>query len=295
MHESIDSFLDHLRFERNASPNTVRAYAADLRDFAEYVARQQLPTPDAITHRTVRSYLGEMAAANLSRSTVARRLSAIRSFFRYCTSRSQGTRNPTTGLSGPRLPRRLPRPLGRELVEALLAAPDSSPLGLRDRAMLELLYASGLRAAELVSLDVDSIDMGQGEARVVGKGSKERIVLIGVPALEAIAAYLERGRPALVGRNASARALFVNYRGGRLADRSLRRVLDKHIAAAGAASGCSPHALRHAFATHMLEGGADLRTVQELLGHSSIRTTEIYTHVSRRHLKEVYNRAFPRA
>lgn len=289
----VDRFIRHLEDERRASPQTVRAYSSDLRDYAEFLASRGIGSWDEADGKTVRAYLAALGGRGLARSTTARRLAAVRAFHRFLRLRAGVVRDPAAGVATPKQPRRLPRPLTREQVEALLSAPDGSPLGLRDRAILEVLYAAGLRASELVALDVDSVDMRRGEARVVGKGGKERVVLLGMPALDAIAEYVSRGRPAL--RPKDGKALFVNRFGTRLSDRSLRRLLDKHIRAAAVAMGVGPHALRHSFATHLLEGGADLRTVQELLGHSSIKTTQVYTQVSRRHLKEAYDRAFPRA
>ncbi|MGQ9523619.1 MAG: tyrosine recombinase XerC [Armatimonadota bacterium] len=289
----LDRFTAYLADERKLSPQTVRAYSADLQDYMAFLLSRGLQGWEDADSKMVRAYLAALAGRGLARSTTARRLAAVRAFHRFLRRRAGVDRDPTTAVSTPKQPRRLPRPLGRELVEALLSAPDKSPIGLRDRAILEVLYASGLRASELVSLNLDSVDMHAGQARVVGKGRRERIVLLGTPALDALSEYMSKGRPALRPRDPD--ALFVNRFGHRLSDRSLRRLLDKHIKAAGIASGVGPHALRHSFATHLLEGGADLRTVQELLGHASVKTTQVYTQVSRRHLKEVYNRAFPRA
>jgi integrase/recombinase XerC len=272
----------------------VRAYAADLQQWTEFLKSEGMEeTPEGVNSKVIRAYLSAMARSGLSRRTIARRMAAIRAFHKYLRRDRPELPDPTAAVSTPKLPKRLPRPVPQEQIQALLAAPDQSPLGLRDRAILEVLYATGMRASELVSLNIDSVDMARGEARVIGKGSKERLVLLGVPALEAVAEYVRLGRPALRPRDQE--ALFLNRFGTRLSDRSLRRILDKYIAKAGIALGVGPHALRHSFATHLLEGGADLRTVQELLGHASIRTTEVYTQVSRAHLREVYDRAFPRA
>ena len=290
----IDLFLDHLRSARSASPHTLRAYASDLIEFFDFVEKE---ASDAVLdYRVVRRFLAHLQKQGRQKRTVARKLAALRAFYRYRTERDEGTLDPTVGLSSPRLDRLLPRPLSRSEVEALLDAPDATrPDGLRDRAILELLYASGLRASELCSLDLADTRSGI-EVRVVGKGSKERIVLMGVPAREALDAYLDRGRHQLAEKSKKTiSALFLNSRGKRLSDRSLRAIVEKWIGRAGAIEGVSPHTLRHSFATHMLEGGADLRAVQELLGHASITTTQIYTHVSRARLKEVYDKAFPRA
>jgi integrase/recombinase XerC len=294
MEHLIEAFLRHLELERRLSKHTVRAYAADLQQWTEFLKSEGMEeTPEGVNSKVIRAYLSAMARSGLSRRTIARRMAAIRAFHKYLRRDRPELSDPTAAVSTPKLPKRLPRPVPQEQIQALLAAPDQSPLGLRDRAILEVLYATGMRASELVSLNIDSVDMARGEARVIGKGSKERLVLLGVPALEAVAEYVRLGRPALRPRDQE--ALFLNRFGTRLSDRSLRRILDKYIAKAGIALGVGPHALRHSFATHLLEGGADLRTVQELLGHASIRTTEVYTQVSRAHLREVYNRAFPRA
>jgi integrase/recombinase XerC len=294
MEHLIEAFLRHLELERRLSKHTVRAYAADLQQWTEFLKSEGMEeTPEGVNSKVIRAYLSAMARSGLSRRTIARRMAAIRAFHKYLRRDRPELPDPTAAVSTPKLPKRLPRPVPQEQIQALLAAPDQSPLGLRDRAILEVLYATGMRASELVSLNIDSVDMARGEARVIGKGSKERLVLLGVPALEAVAEYVRLGRPALRPRDQG--ALFLNRFGTRLSDRSLRRILDKYIAKAGIALGVGPHALRHSFATHLLEGGADLRTVQELLGHASIRTTEVYTQVSRAHLREVYNRAFPRA
>jgi integrase/recombinase XerC len=294
MEHLIEAFLRHLELERRLSKHTVRAYAADLQQWTEFLKSEGMEeTPEGVNSKVIRAYLSAMARSGLSRRTIARRMAAIRAFHKYLRRDRPELSDPTAAVSTPKLPKRLPRPVPQEQIQALLAAPDQSPLGLRDRAILEVLYATGMRASELVSLNIDSVDMARGEARVIGKGSKERLVLLGVPALEAVAEYVRLGRPALRPRDQE--ALFLNRFGTRLSDRSLRRILDKYIAKAGIALGVGPHALRHSFATHLLEGGADLRTVQELLGHASIRTTEVYTQVSRAHLREVYDRAFPRA
>ncbi len=290
-----DAFLDDLRANRNASPHTLRAYASDLRGFARFLAAQ--PAGSGLDFRTVRRFLAALQREGCSKRTVARKLAALRAYYRFHRAKDPNAADPTLGLSSPKLDRRLPRPLARDEMDALLNAPDPcTPIGLRDRALLELLYAAGLRASELCALNVEDVATGSDELRVLGKGSKERITLVGVPALDALAAYLADGRPALAAKGAApTKALFLNTKGGRLSDRSLRSVVYKTIEAAGIAAGVSPHSLRHTFATHLLEGGADLRTVQELLGHASVATTQVYTHVSQRRLKEVYDRAFPRA
>jgi integrase/recombinase XerC len=293
--EEIDAFIDYLKATKNSSPHTLRAYASDLRGFTEFLNTEKLGSQ--LDYRTVRRFLAILQRQGCAKRTVARKLAALRAFYRYQRSQNPDAADPTIGLSSPKLDRRLPRPLAPDEVVHLLNAPDlTKPEGLRDRAILELLYASGLRASELCSLNLEDLNRSSGEVRVTGKGSKERITLVGIPALEALEAYLEAGRGLLALKaEAKTPALFLNTRGARLSDRSLRGIVYKWIERAGAISGVSPHTLRHSFATHLLEGGADLRTVQELLGHASVATTQIYTHVSRKRLKDVYERAFPRA
>jgi len=249
MEHLIEAFLRHLELERRLSKHTVRAYAADLQQWTEFLKSEGMEeTPEGVNSKVIRAYLSAMARSGLSRRTIARRMAAIRAFHKYLRRDRPELSDPTAAVSTPKLPKRLPRPVPQEQIQALLAAPDQSPLGLRDRAILEVLYATGMRASELVSLNIDSVDMARGEARVIGKGSKERLVLLGVPALEAVAEYVRLGRPALRPRDQE--ALFLNRFGTRLSDRSLRRILDKYIAKAGIALGVGPHALRHSFATY---------------------------------------------
>lgn len=288
----VDAFLDRLK-QRRASPHTLRAYEHDLREFVRFLADQDGARP---SFRTIRAFLAWRAENGAARATRARALASLRAYYRDAARRDPDSKDPSMGLQASSERRRLPRPLSHPGIARLLEAPSpSTPAGLRDRAILELLYATGLRASELVALNVDSVDVPLAEARVIGKGSKERVVLLGRPALEALAAYVERGRPQFLAPRRKDPALFLNRFGGRLSDRSLRRLLDKHLITAGEAGDFTPHSLRHTFATHLLEGGADLRSVQELLGHASIQTTQVYTHVSPEHLREVYEQAFPRA
>ena len=295
---ALDGFLIELRDAQGAAPATVAAYASDLQQCARFLHEQGLAACwGEVRPPHVRRFLAHLHAAGCARTSIARKLSALRALYRYLGARQQVTSNPTVGISAPRRPRKLPRFLYREDVEKLLAAPDSStPLGLRDRALLEVLYATGLRVSELASLTVEQA-RGAAELRVVGKGGKERLVLLGGPAQQAIERYLDRARPELAARRPGAPCdrLFLNHRGGPLTDRSIRRVVHRHLLRACAQHDIGPHALRHTFATHLLEAGADLRAVQELLGHSSLSTTQIYTHVTRQRLREVYDQAHPRA
>ncbi len=258
--------------------------------------------PGEVEEVTVRSFVASLSAsthgpndAPYRATSVARTLSAVRSFHRFLLREGVTDRDPAVGVPQPRLPRSLPRPLPVEDVRRLLEAPDEgSPAGLRDRAILELLYGSGLRISELTGLDVDDLDLEEGSVRVLGKGGKEREVPLGSFGRDAVGAYLTRGRPALASV-ATRGAVFLNARGGRLSRQSCARLLSRYVRLAGIERRVTLHTLRHSFATHLLEGGADVRVVQELLGHASVATTQIYTLVTARHLREVYEESHPRA
>ena len=302
----IHRYLEHLREERNASDNTVRAYEGDLLRFHEFLSKEMVGRPPEETEEidpktidsmAVRSYLAHMTRQKLEKSSPGRALSAIRSLFRFACREGVLAANPAQPVRTPKVPKTLPRHLRPGEIENLLEAPSSDePLGRRDRAMLELLYATGLRVSELVGLDWGAIDLSGRVLRVVGKGGKERMVPFGRPALAALRAWLEvwegvRGE----GGEPEDEPVFLNHQGGRLTDRSVRRILDRYVEAAAIASGVHPHTLRHTFATHLLENGADLRAIQELLGHSSISTTQKYTHLEVDRLLNVYRGAHPRA
>jgi integrase/recombinase XerC len=299
MTADIDDFLAHLRAAEDASAHTLRSYALDLAQWADFMAARSVQAWTGVGPPMVRRFLAGLQERGYERTSIARKLSSLRSLYRYLLERGQVTRDPTVGISTPRQRKRLPQFLYPAEVERLLASPEpDTPLGLRDRALLECLYATGLRVGEVVSLNVDDIVVD--EIRVIGKGSKERIVLLGRPAMGVVADYLASARPRLTEKRRrlsqdAERALFLNRDGMRLTDRSVRRVVRKHLLRAAAAAKMSPHVLRHTFATHMLDNGADLRTVQELLGHASLTTTQIYTHVTQRRLKETYDQAHPRA
>lgn len=290
----IDEFMVHLRVERNLSPRTLTAYASDLAGFCDWAVREGIHPLEA-DHRRLRRYLAELDRARYSRRTIARRLASVRAFYRYLVSRGYLTGSPAAVLSTPRIPKRLPDVAPEPFLDELLASPDTStPQGLRDRAILELLYASGVRVSELTGLDLGDIDTAGGTVRVMGKGSRERIVPIHRLAVKQVVAYMRDGRPTLdKGRGET--ALFLNRLGTRLTPSGVRRMLDRHLASIAQSRHLTPHDLRHSFATHLLEGGADLRTVQELLGHVALATTQIYTHVSTKHLREVHRGAHPRA
>lgn len=294
--ERIQTFLEYLRHQQGVSEHTLRAYKTDLEQFMNFL--RSYHQEQKVSYRTVRNFLGYLKRRGASKATLARKLASLRSFYRYQNQAHLENDNPTEGLSTPRQDRRLPRPLTREEVLRLLNTPTGDlPIDLRDRAILEVLYASGMRAGELLNLDLEDLHFNTGEIRVRGKGNKERVVLIGEPAIEALAEYVERGRPQLLAKRQDERvekALILNWRGYRLSDRGLRLILEKRLRQAGEISGHGVHILRHSFATHLLEGGADLKTVQELLGHTSLQTTQVYTKVSRSHLLEVYKQAFPR-
>lgn len=293
MQKEIDLFIDHLRIVKRSSPHTVRSYSSDIVQFVEF-AREA--GQDAYDYPLLRRYLAHLQRQGCARTSVARKIAALRSFFKFLVKKGIIQTDPAAGVVAPRREKRLPKFLREEQIESLLEAPDcSNPAGLRDRAILETLYATGLRVSELVALNVIDID-GSDEVRTVGKGEKERVVLLGRAAREAIADYLASGRGKLAARSKDVTAaLFLNQRGSRLTARSVGRIVDRYVSSVSDSLKISPHALRHTFATHLLAHGADLRAVQELLGHSSAATTQIYTHITRERLKEVYDRAHPRA
>jgi len=289
-----DAFLEHLRVERNLSPRTVTAYASDIAGLCDWAVREGVHFLDA-DHRRLRRYLAEMDRARYSKRTIARRLAATRSFYRYLVRRELISSSPAAVLATPKAPRRLPDVASESLIDQLLALPEvTTPSGLRDLAILELLYASGIRVSELSGLDLGDVDMASATVRVMGKGSRERIVPIHPLAIKRIREYLTNGRPSL-DKGKSQGALFLNRLGTRLRADGVRRMLERYLQELGQSARITPHDLRHSFATHLLEGGADLRTVQELLGHVALSTTQIYTHVSTRHLREVHKGAHPRA
>jgi integrase/recombinase XerC len=332
MQEQLAEFLEHLLLNENASAHTVRAYESDLAQFVTFVARQNGRkrmdlSPDDFTHLNIRAFLGDLQKRSISRSSAARKLAAIRTFSRYMRREGVLDDDPSALVGTPKREQRLPAHLGEAEMTRLLEMPDAShPLGRRDRAILELFYASGLRLSELVGLDIDDVNLSSRIVRVLGKGRKERLVPFNRSTETAIRAWLkdweplratarEAGLGALkgAGRGLGSRAgagkntsrgitsrrqpdpLFLNYAGGRLSTRSVDRLVRRYVAACSTRFGISPHALRHSFATHLLQRGADLRAIQELLGHARLSTTQRYTHVNATQLMDAYKKAHPKA
>jgi tyrosine recombinase XerC len=299
MERELDLFVDHLKISRRASPHTVKSYSSDLVQFAAFVHEAEPDMHDVahLDYLLIRRYLAHLQRSGCAKSSASRKLAALRGFFRFLSKKKLITVDPTVGVSSPRKEKRLPVFLREEQIDLLMQVPDrSTPAGLRDRAALEMLYATGMRVSEIVSVNVRDIHGGAEEIRVMGKGSKQRIVLMGSAAREALADYLSAGRPVLAAKSdVKCDALFLNQQGTRLTDRSVRRIVNKYIESVSDSLKISPHTMRHTFATHLLAHGADLRSVQELLGHSSVATTQIYTHVTRERMKEVYDKAHPRA
>lgn len=279
---------------RGASPNTLRAYGADLRELAAWATRTGRD-PGRLGYRDLRTYAAALSERRLEKSTIARKLAAVRGFHDHLVRAGHADQNPADLLPSPRREARLPRVLGPEEVTQLLdRIPARTPLELRDRALCDITYSCGLRAAEVVGLDLGDIDFDSEVVRVTGKGGRTRVVPIGEPAQRSLRRYLERARPALASRD-GVEALFLSVRGRRLSQSDVRRRLGKWVREAAVAGRVSPHTLRHSFATHLLEGGADLRSIQELLGHASVSTTQVYTRVEPNRLRREYARAHPRA
>jgi integrase/recombinase XerC len=287
---AVDAFATHLRIERHASPHTLRAYLSDVRQFLETAGEDRL---DAVGPDAIRRWLRTLDGGT-ERSSIARKLSAVRGFFRFCTRTKRLTHDATSGIATPKVRRTLPTHLSLDDVDRLLSVPRADTLpAQRDRAILELLYSSGVRVSELTGLDWERLDVESGAVRVVGKGRKERVVPVGRPALRALESY--RAACAAAGLGVTRGPMFRNRAGGRLTSRSVDRLMARDIAAAHTPTRATPHALRHTFATHLLGAGADLRAIQELLGHASLSTTQRYTHVDLRRLMDAYDRAHPRA
>jgi integrase/recombinase XerD len=294
---AIAAFLTHVRVEKGLSPNTVSAYRRDLLKFEEFGKKKKL-TVESVSRDDLVDFLASLYRQKLESRTVARNLVTMRNFFRFTLVQEFRTEDPSLNLESPKIRRSLPGYLRLEEVERLLAQPDDKqPLGLRDRAMLEVLYSTGLRVSELVGLRVMDMDRAAGCVRCIGKGNKERIVPIGKKAIALVERYLRDARPKLLGnaKQANVTTLFINRRGGPLSRVGVWKILSAYGRQAGMRMGLTPHMLRHSFATHLLERGADLRSVQLMLGHSDISTTQIYTHVVEERLKQIYKAHHPRA
>jgi integrase/recombinase XerD len=293
-HSALVDFIHHLQVERGLSPATVDAYGRDIRRYLSFLTSQGMPTTEAVQPKAVTAHLLSLRRKGLSPSSVARNFSAIRSFHRFLVSEGLSQGDATEHLRAPRLWKRLPSVLHQSEVERLLQQPDiRTPSGIRDRAMLELMYASGLRVSELLASKTSHLLLEAHFIRVLGKGLRERVVPVGREAVRWVERYLQEVRPQLA-RGTSGEFLFLNLRGTRLSRMGYWKILKRYVNAANLQKPVTPHTLRHSFATHLLEGGADLRVVQEMLGHADISTTQIYTHVDREYLKEVHRTFHPR-
>ncbi len=294
MQQHLEEFLSYLELERGLSPTTRSSYHQDLVLFQTFLKRQRVASLDRVQPTHVREFLQSLRAKKHSPATIARKLAAVKGFFKFLEGQRVIPRSPTAFIETPRLWHRLPQTLSSAEVERLLGSIHAEGLGLRDLAMLELLYGAGLRVSELVSLDLDNCNFDAGFVRCIGKGNKERVVPLGRKASQALARYLELERPHLVKRQPASRTLFVNRRGGRLTRQRVWQLLRRYAREGLITKLIGPHTLRHSFATHLLERGADLRIVQELLGHANISTTQRYTHVDRARLKSVHDKFHPR-
>ena len=306
MEQLLTQFLEHLRYERNVSEHTLRNYQSDLEQFVDHIApahhkngKRNFPELTDIDHITIREWLATLHTAQKKKSSIARKLAALRTFFQFLVREGVVEQNPAKLIATPRLEKKLPKHLSVEDAIRFIETPDTeTDLGKRDRSMLELMYATGVRVAELTKLNLGHIDFRNRLIRVTGKRRKERIIPFGEPALEALKAYLDVRDGFLNNAPVSERepeALFLNYQGTRITTRSVGRMVDKYIHLCAGRYDISPHALRHSFATHLLDSGADLRDIQELLGHARLSSTQIYTHVSMEKLIQVYDKAHPKA
>lgn len=294
---ALEGFVAHIADERRRSPATVAAYRGDAEGLASFCADLGITHPDEVVPTVLRRYLAHLHERGYARATIARRTSSLRALFGFLARRGEIDRDPAAHLDAPRREVGLPRVLRPDQVEALIESAGEDAVGRRDRALLELLYGAGARVSEACALDLGGLDLSARQARLFGKRRKERIVPLGGPAVAALGAYLDRGRAELAARardRAPTPAVFLDSRGSRLDPRSARRVVTRAARSAGLGR-VTPHTLRHSYATHLLEGGADLRSVQELLGHSSLETTQRYTHLSRGRLVEIYHESHPRA
>jgi integrase/recombinase XerC len=305
LRELIERYIEHLRYERNASPHTVNNYHSDLRQFLDYVEKVsggepgEAPSLEDLDHLSIREYMGHLYQRRLARTTIARKISTLRAFFRFLRHQELVDANPTRLVATPRLPKKIPSHLERDQVAALLGAPSAdTDGGRRDRAVMEMLYATGIRVGELVGLNLEDVNLLEGIVRVRGKGRKERLVPFGDTAREMLERYYPVRQRLLFKAKTGRRdnqAIFLNLQGGRLSARSVNRIIERYIAQVSVRLKISPHSLRHSFATHLMNAGADLRVIQELLGHASLSTTQKYTHVSVEQLMKVYRDAHPHA
>jgi len=299
--QHIEDYLNYLRVEKSASKLTLLGYKSDLTQFSTFISQKyNVPkeeiTNELLNHKSVREYLAQMQEKNLSRSTMARKLAALRSYVRYLCRENILEGNPIAAVSTPRQDKKLPKFLYPQEIELLINAPDiTKPMGRRDKAILETLYAAGLRVSELVGMDLKDIDFNEKLIKIRGKGNKERIVPLGRKAEEAIEYYIKGNRRYAAQRTGDiGEALFLNKFGRRLSDRSVRNIINKYVEKVAINQKISPHTIRHTFATHLLNNGADLRSVQELLGHVKLSTTQIYTHLTRDNIKKIYSDTHPR-
>jgi integrase/recombinase XerD len=291
----IQEFMDYLGHERGLAANTLESYGRDLKQYCGFLSEDTSYTAETASQATIVAYLMLLRKQGKATATIARRLAALKAFYQFMIEGNYVTKNPTDNLSSPKLERRLPKILTVAEVEKLLEQPDiSTPGGIRDKAMLEVLYATGIRVSELINLNLDDLDFQEGFIRCIGKGSKERVVPMGEMAIRSLELYLSKGRPKLVSKNTKA-GLFLNHHGRRLTRQGFWKIVKKYAAQLKIRKEITPHTLRHSFATHLLENGAEIRAVQEMLGHADISTTQIYTHVTRDRLKDVYAKSHPRA
>jgi len=289
MQRYIDKFIRYLEIEREVSPHTSVNYRIDFKRFTQFLGKKRLEDVD---HIFIRQFLADLKYQNLSRASIARILSALRSFFKFLVREKLVDTNPLAGIATPKKEKKLPIFMQESEVLKLIEAPAGDILGLRDKAILETLYSTGMRVSELVNMDINNCDLVGGVVKVFGKGKKERLAPIGNKASKAINDYI---RASKLIRSSDKKAIFLNKNGNRMTDRSVRRVVDRYVKKTSLHNDISPHTFRHSFATHLLNRGADLRSVQELLGHASLSTTQIYTHVSTERMKEAYQKAHPRA
>lgn len=291
----VEEFINYLSAERGLAKNTLESYGRDLRQFQAFLATDHVDMVKQANRAAIFSYLQSLQVKGRAVSTISRNLAAIKSFYQFLVREKYIDKDPSANLESPKLEKRLPKILSVAEVEELLKQPNNFlPTGMRDRAMLELLYATGIRVSELISLNISDVNLDMGYLKCYGKGSKERIVPVGSIAVKCVQEYINKGRPKLI-RTYDEPALFVNHHGNRLTRQGFWKIIKKYAQEAHINKDITPHTLRHSFATHLLENGADLRSVQEMLGHADISTTQIYTHVTRNHLKEVYDKTHPRA